>query len=55
MGTINTAAYFGLLIEVQLSSRKPPRRFDRFLFSDLKKPIAEQVYRGGHLVARDGR
>jgi adenine deaminase len=51
MGTINPAEYFGLH---DLGAIAPGRRADLFVFSDLRAPRAEQVYRGGHLVAEDG-
>ncbi len=51
MATINTAEYFGLHDRGALA---PGRRADLLIFSDLQEPIAEQVYRGGYLVAKDG-
>lgn len=51
MGTINTAQYFGLRDRGAIA---PGRRADLFIFSNLNEPIAEQVYRGGYLVAEDG-
>ncbi len=52
MGTINTAQYFGLSDRGALA---PGWRADFFVFSDLKRPVAEQVYRGGYLVAENGK
>jgi adenine deaminase len=52
MGTINTAEYFGLRDRGAISIG---RRADLFIFSDLNNPIAEQVYRGGYLVAENGK
>ena len=52
MGTINTATYFGLSDRGGLA---PGKRADLFIFSDLKRPVAEQVYRGGYLVAENGQ
>ena len=51
MGTINTANYFGLNDRGAIA---PGRRADLFIFSDLTNPVAEQVYRGGYLVAEQG-
>lgn len=51
MGTINTARYFGLNDRGALTVG---RRADFFVFSDLQRPEAEMVYRGGYLVAKDG-
>jgi adenine deaminase len=51
MGTINTAEYFGLRDRGAIA---PGRRADLFIFSDLREPVAEQVYRGGYLVAENG-
>jgi len=52
MATINPAEYFGLRDRGALA---PGRRADLFVFSDLNQPIAEQVYRGGYLIAQDGK
>ena len=51
MSTINTATYFRLH---DIGAITPGRRADFFVFSDLNNPVAEQVYRGGYLVAEDG-
>lgn len=51
MATINTAEYFGLHDRGAIA---PSRRADLIIFSDLKEPVAEQVYRGGYLVAANG-
>src|SRR5574341_2018182 len=51
MATLNTAEYFGLNDRGAIA---PGRRADLFVFSDLNSPVAEQVYRGGYLVAQDG-
>jgi adenine deaminase len=51
MATLNTAEYFGLNDRGAIA---PGRRADLFIFSDLNSPVAEQVYRGGYLVAEDG-
>jgi adenine deaminase len=50
--TINTAEYFGLSDRGAISVG---RRADLFIFSDLMEPVAEQVYRGGYLVAENGQ
>jgi adenine deaminase len=52
MATINTAEYFGLSDRGAITVG---RRADLFIFSDLKQPVAEQVYRGGYLVAEGGK
>lgn len=52
MATINTAEYFGLRDRGALA---PGRRADLFVFSDLRQPNAEQVYRGGYLIAQGGQ
>lgn len=51
MATINTAEYFGLHDRGAISVS---RRADLIIFSDLRNPVAEQVYRGGYLVAENG-
>ena len=52
MGTINTANYFRLYEHGALA---PGRRADMIVFSDLNDLHAEMVFRGGMLVAQDGR
>lgn len=52
MGTINSARYFGLKKHGAVA---PGRYADLVVFSDLENFAAERVYRGGRLVARDGR
>ncbi len=52
MGTLNTAEYFGLKDRGGIA---PGLRADLFIFSDLNNPIPEQVYRGGYLVAKNGK
>jgi adenine deaminase len=52
MGTLNTAEYFGLNDRGAIA---PGRRADLIIFSDLNNPVAEQVYRGGYLVAENGQ
>ncbi|MBN1428285.1 MAG: adenine deaminase [Anaerolineae bacterium] len=51
MATINTAEYFRLHDRGAISVS---RRADLIIFSDLRNPVAEQVYRGGYLVAENG-
>jgi adenine deaminase len=51
MATINTAEYFRLHDRGAISVS---RRADLIIFSDLHNPVAEQVYRGGYLVAENG-
>ena len=52
MGTLNAAEYFGLRDRGAIA---PGRRADMFVFSDLQAPRAEMVFRGGELIAEDGR
>jgi len=52
MATWNTASYFHLLDRGAIA---PGRRADLLIFRDLQAPRAESVYRGGQLVAREGR
>ncbi len=52
MGTLNVAEYFGLR---DRGAIVPGRRADLFVFSDLRAPSAEMVFRGGELIAEDGR
>lgn len=51
MATLNPAEYFRLNDRGAIA---PGRRADLMVFSDLQAPVAELVYRGGHLVAQDG-
>jgi adenine deaminase len=51
MATINAAQYFGLNDRGAISIS---RRADLIIFSDLREPVPEQVYRGGYLVADNG-
>ncbi len=51
MATLNPAEYFRLHDRGAVA---PGRRADLMVFSDLHRPAAELVYRGGQLVARDG-
>ncbi len=51
MATLNPSEYFHLHDRGAIS---PGRRADLMVFSDLQAPVAEMVYRGGKLVARNG-
>jgi adenine deaminase len=51
LGTLNAAEHYGLRDRGAVA---PGRRADLFVFSDLREPRAEMVFRGGELVARDG-
>ncbi len=52
MATWNTASYFRLFDRGAIA---PGRRADLMVFRDIEAPRAEMVFRGGQLVARDGR
>lgn len=52
MGTINTARYFRLK---KYGAVAPGKYADLVVFSDLQNIMPEQVYRGGTLVAEDGK
>ncbi|MCD4685780.1 MAG: adenine deaminase [Anaerolineae bacterium] len=52
IGTLNPAEYFHLHDRGAIA---PGRRADLFIFSDLNAPRPEEVYRGGHLVAKNGQ
>lgn len=52
MGSLNTARYFGLK---KYGAVAPGKYADLIVFSDLGNFMPEQVYRGGRLVAEDGR
>jgi adenine deaminase len=52
MATLNPAAYFGLS---QLGAIAPGRQADLVVFSDMKKPVIEQVYCRGILTAENGK
>ncbi|HMR62386.1 MAG TPA: adenine deaminase [Anaerolineae bacterium] len=51
MATLNPAEYFRLYDRGAIA---PGRRADLMVFSDLNRPVAELVFRGGKLVAQDG-
>jgi adenine deaminase len=52
MTTLNPSEYFGLNDRGAIA---PGRRADIIIFSDLHNIQAEEVYRGGKLVAKDGQ
>lgn len=52
MATLNPAEHYGLKDRGAIA---PGRRADLVVFRDLAAPRAELVFRGGRLVARDGR
>ncbi len=52
MATINPARYFRLHDRGAVA---PGYRADLIIFSDLRNPVPEQVYRGGYLVAENGK
>ena len=51
MATLNPSEYFHLHDRGAIA---PARRADLLVFSDLRTPQVEMVYRGGKLVAKDG-
>ncbi len=51
MATLNPSEYFHLHDRGAIA---PGRRADLMIFSNLQKPVAEMVYRGGKLVAENG-
>jgi adenine deaminase len=51
MATLNPSEYFHLHDRGAIA---PGRRADLMIFSDLQVPVAEMVYRGGKLAAKDG-
>lgn len=51
MATLNPAEYFRLHDRGAIA---PGRQADLMVFSDLNRPVAELVFRGGKLVAQDG-
>ena len=51
MATLSPSEYFHLHDRGAIA---PGRRADFMIFSDLQNPVAEMVFRGGKLVARDG-
>jgi adenine deaminase len=52
MATLNPSEYFHLHDRGAIA---PGRRADLMIFSDLQAPVAEIVFRGGKLVAKDGQ
>ena len=52
MATLNPAAYFGLS---HLGAIAPGKQADLVVFSDIKKPVIEQVYCRGILTAENGK
>ncbi len=52
MATLNPSEYFHLHDRGAIA---PGRRADLMIFSDLQAPMAEMVYRGGKLVAQNGK
>ena len=52
MATLNPAAYFGLS---HLGAIAPGKQADLVVFSDIKKPVIQQVYCRGILTAENGK
>lgn len=52
MGSLNTAEYFRLHDKGGIA---PGYRADLIVFSDIQRPFVEMVYRGGQLVAENGK